>query len=294
MKITNRMNLPEAMVKAVSTRRHNAPGRLSATTLLNGTKQILLIDRHWDNLEDDVADRFWAIIGTAIHDVLEHEGENEFAEEFMSHEVDGIIVTGRIDNYNMRDEIISDYKSVSVWKIKFQDFEDWEHQGMMYAWLLIKNGFKVKTCRFVSLIKDHSKRDAKRDLSYPQKPMYVYEFDVTRERLAEIEAFITTKIAEYKLHREMSDDDIPPCTAKERWEKPTKYAVKKKNRKSAVRVMNTMEDAEKYIADLDKEHYIEIRPGESTRCQDYCIASDYCNFYRDNVATAEDEENTAA
>jgi len=294
LKITNRMNLPEAMVKAVSTRRHNAPGRLSATTLLNGTKQILLIDRHWDNLEDDVADRFWAIIGTAIHDVLEHEGENEFAEEFMSHEVDGIIVTGRIDNYNMRDEIISDYKSVSVWKIKFQDFEDWEHQGMMYAWLLIKNGFKVKTCRFVSLIKDHSKRDAKRDLSYPQKPMYVYEFDVTRERLAEIEAFITTKIAEYKLHREMSDDDIPPCTAKERWEKPTKYAVKKKNRKSAVRVMNTMEDAEKYIADLDKEHYIEIRPGESTRCQDYCIASDYCNFYRDNVATAEDEENTAA
>jgi len=293
LKITNRMNLPEAMVKAVSTRRHNNPGRLSATTLLNGTKQILLTDRHWDILEDDVADRFWAIIGTAIHNVLEHEGENEFAEEFMSHDVDGITVTGRIDNYNMRDEIISDYKSVSVWKIKFQDFEDWERQGMIYAWLLIKNGFKVKTCRFVSLIKDHSKRDAKRDSSYPQKPMHVYEFAVTQERLEKIEAFVKAKIAEYKQHREMADDEIPPCTAKERWEKPTKYAVKKEGRKTAVRVMDTMAEAEKLSGDLGKGHYVETRPGESIRCQDYCSCCEFCNFYRDNVAAAEEEAISA-
>jgi hypothetical protein len=33
------MNLPDALAKAVTTRRHNNPGRLSATTLLNGVKQ---------------------------------------------------------------------------------------------------------------------------------------------------------------------------------------------------------------------------------------------------------------
>jgi hypothetical protein len=70
MIITNKMNLPEALVKAVTTRRHNNPGRLSATTLLNGMKQIILTDRHWDQLEDDVSDRFWAIFGTAVHALL--------------------------------------------------------------------------------------------------------------------------------------------------------------------------------------------------------------------------------
>lgn len=293
MKITNKMNLPEALVKAVSIRRHNDPCRLSATTLLNGTKQILLTDRHWDDLEDDVANRFWAIIGTVAHKALEHEGEHEFAEEFVSYEVDGITVTGRIDLYNMKEESITDYKTNSVWKIKFRDFGDWELQGMIYAWLLIKNGFKVKTCRFVSLIKDHSKRDAKRDSFYPQQPMFVYEFDITPDRLERIETFIRGKIAEYKSNLEKTDDDIPPCSAKERWEKPTKYAVKKEGRKTAVRVMDSADEAEKYVADIGKWHYVETRPGESVRCQDYCSCCDYCNFYRNNVATAEEEASAA-
>jgi hypothetical protein len=290
MIITNKMNLPEALVKSVSVRRHNDPGRLSATTLLNGIKQILLTDRHWDDLSDDVADRFWAIIGTAVHSVLEHEGVNEFTEEFMSYELDGVTVTGRIDNYNMKDGIIADYKSVSVWKVKFHDFSDWHQQGLIYAWLLHKNGFKVERCQFIALIKDHSKRDAKRDFQYPQKPMYVYEFAVTSEGLAEIEAFIKEKIAAYKQYREMPDDGIPPCSPEERWEKPTKYAVKKEGRKTAVRVLDTQDEAEKMSADLGKGHYIETRPGEQVRCQDYCLCCEYCDFYRDHVKAEDDAD----
>ena len=293
MIITNKTGLPEALVKAVTTQRHNKPGHLSATTLLNGTKQVILTDRHWDELEDDVADRFWAVIGTAIHSVLEDEGKDEFTEEFVSQEVEGIKVTGRIDNFNMRTGVISDYKSVSVWKIKFKDFEDWRKQGLIYAWLLQKNGFEVKTCRFVALIKDHSKRDAKRDPSYPQGPMYVYEFPVTPEALEEIETFIKDKVAAYNQYKNVVDDDIPPCTAKERWEKPAKYAVKKDGRKTAVRVLDTLEEAEKLAADLGKGHYVETRPGESVRCQDYCSACEYCNFYQTNIAIPEEEAVSA-
>jgi hypothetical protein len=288
------MGLPEAIAKAVTTRKHNDPGRLSATTLLNGTKQIILTDRHWDELEDDVADRFWAIIGTAVHSVLENEGVNEFTEEFMSHELDGVTITGRIDNYNMQEGIVADYKSVSVWKIKFQDFYDWYKQGMIYAWLLHKNGFKVSKCQFVALIKDHSKRDAKRDQSYPQKPMYVYEFDVTPDGLVKIEEFMKAKVADYKQKNKVSDDDIPPCSPEERWEKPTKYDVKKNGRKSAVRVMDTMEEAEKLAADLGAGHFVETRLGESIRCQDYCLCCEHCNFYKANVVPLEEEEAVPA
>jgi hypothetical protein len=225
---------------------------------------------------------------------LEDEGADEFAEEFISHELDGIVVTGRIDNYNMRTAVISDYKNVSVWKIKFQSFEDWRLQGLIYAWLLIKNGFEVKTCRFVAFIKDHSKRDAKRDSSYPRKPVYVYDFPVTDAGLAEIEAYIKAKIADYKKTLELADDEIPPCSADERWEKPTKYAVKKEGRKTAVRVMDTLEEAEKLAGDLGKGHSVETRPGESIRCAEYCSCCEWCNFYRDNVAAADAQDALSA
>ena len=290
MKITNYMNLPEGFVKAVSVRRHNKPGRLSATTLLSGTKQILLMDRHWDELEEDASDHFYAVFGSAVHTVLEEEGVDEFSEEFVSYEVDGIIVTGRIDNYNMRTGVISDYKSVTVWKIKFRDFEDWKKQGFIYAWLLHKNGFMVKTCRFIAIMKDHSKRDAKRDSSYPRCPVYVHEFEVTTADLEEIETFIKSKIAEYKQYKDMADDEIPPCTPEQRWQKATKYAVKKEGRKTAVRVMDTQEEADKMAADLGKNHFVEVRPGESIRCQDYCSCCMFCDFYRDVVAVAEAQE----
>jgi hypothetical protein len=75
MIITNKLNLPEGFVKAVSTEKHNAEGCLSATTLIQGVKQIILTDRYWDMLVDDVSDRLWAIWGAAVHSLLESEGE---------------------------------------------------------------------------------------------------------------------------------------------------------------------------------------------------------------------------
>ena len=288
MQIKNRFGLPEALVKAVSFRRHT-PGSLSATTMLNGMKNILLSDRHWDDLEEDVAERLWALFGKAGHSLLEDEGADEVTEEYLSFEMDGITITGIIDNYNLKTGMISDYKFISVTKILFQDFGDWYKQGMIYAWLLRKNGFKAKTCQFIAMIKDHKKREAKHKPSYPQIPLYVYDFDVTEEGLAEIEEYIKGKIAEYKQYRNLPDNEIPPCTAKERWDKPTKYAVKKDGRKSAVRVFDVPDDAAKLAAELGKNHYVETRPGESTRCMYYCSCCEFCNFYRDTVTEEQDE-----
>ena len=289
MKITNIHGLPEALVNAVSVRPHNDPGRLSATTLLKSTKQILLTARHWDKLEEDVLDRFWALFGTAIHSMLESEGENEFTEEYMSHPLNGITVTGRIDNYNMKTGDITDWKSCSVWKIINEDFLDWRRQGLIYAWLLHKNGFMVKTCRFIAIMKDHSLRKARHQASYPKLPVYVHEFPVTEFGLKETESFMQSRIETYKKYKDMADDDIPPCTPEERWEKPTKYAVIKDGAKKAYRLLDTQEEAEKIAGDM-KGYSVEKRPGESTRCIDYCACNEFCNYYRDNVAGAEDQE----
>ena len=114
MKITNKLNLPEGLVKAVSTERHNEPGKISATTLIQGLKQTILMDRHWDELEEDISERIFAIWGTAVHSLLEQEGENDFTELDMFHTVGNITVTGRLDNYDMQNGVICDYKTASV------------------------------------------------------------------------------------------------------------------------------------------------------------------------------------
>jgi hypothetical protein len=281
------MGLPEGLVRASTSERHNALGTISATTLLHGVKQIHLTDRHWEELEDDVSDRIWAIWGSAVHALLEHEGETEFTELSMSHGFHGIKVTGKIDNYDMKAGVISDYKTASIWKVKFGDFDDWYKQGMIYAWLLDKNNFKVQKCRFIAILKDHSKSKARFDFDYPQEPVYVYEFDVTQERLWEIEAFIEERVKAYLETASMGDDEIPECSPDERWEEAPKYAVMKQGRKSAVKLFDAREPAEAMVDELGHDkHYLEERHGESKKCQGYCICCEFCHFYQNHVKKA--------
>jgi hypothetical protein len=288
------MNLPMGLVKAASSDRHNGPGRISATTLLHGIKQIHLTDRHWEELEDDVADRIWAIFGSAVHALLEHEGETDFTEIAMEHEFQGLTVTGRIDNFDMGSGTIRDYKTASIWKVKFQDFDDWYKQGMIYAWLLDKNGFKVNKCQFIAILKDHSKSKARYDFEYPQTPVYRYEFDVTQERIWEIEAFIEERVKVYLETAALGDDEIPECSPEERWEDPPKYAVMKQGRKSAVKLFDTREPAEAMVDELGHDkHYLEARPGEAKKCQGYCICSEFCHFYQNHVKTPEASSEVA-
>jgi hypothetical protein len=287
MTLTNKLHLPEGLVKAVSTERHNEAGCISATTLIQGMKHIILTERHWEKLEDDVSDRIWAIWGQAVHSLLEHEGENEFSEQKMTYTIGDITVTGRIDNYDMRNGIICDYKTASVWKIKYNDFDDWYKQGMIYAWLLRNNGFAVEKCRFIALLKDHSKSDAAREYTYPNNPVYVYEFNVTFADLLKINGFIRGKVREYLRCLELSDDEIPPCSPEERWDKAAVYAVMKPGRKSAIRLFDNQVAAETMTAELGKGHYVEHRSGESVKCQSFCLCCRFCNYYQNCVKSVE-------
>jgi hypothetical protein len=162
---------------------------------------------------------------------------------------------------------------------------------MIYSWLLDKNNFKVQKCRFIAILKDHSKSKARFDPDYPQEPVYVYEFDVTQERLWEIEAFIEKRVNEYLQYKPLGDDEIPECSPEERWEDPPKYAVMKQGRKSAVKLFDTRESAEAMVDDLGHDkHYLEERLGEAKKCQGYCICCEFCHFYQNHVKTTEASE----
>ena len=280
MKITNNLCLPDAFVHAVSTERHNAPHCYSATTLNKGAKEIVLTDRHYDEITVDASEQIWAVWGTAVHALLESEKDDNFHEERFKVAVGNSYVTGQVDSYDMERGIINDWKTASVWKVQFADFADWRAQGLTYAWLLIKSGLEVKKCRFVALLKDHSKTKAKHDASYPQSPVFVYEFDVTAEDLAATEARIISKVTQIENAYKLGDDDIEPCTLEERWADGEKYAVMKNGRKTAVKLFDNQQDAEAYAGELGNSHYVEHRPAVSRKCEDYCSCCDFCNFYK--------------
>jgi hypothetical protein len=227
---------------------------------------------------------------------MESEGENDFTEQSMTYEVEGITVTGKIDNYDMKHGVIGDYKTAQAIKVKIGDFNDWYLQGMIYAWLLAKNKFPVNRCRFIALLKDHSKTDAMRDSQYPQAPVFIYEFPVTPQGLFKIGVYIRNKVEEYKRYLNMNDNDIPACSPEERWERPPKFAVTKKGNKRAFRVFDRKEDADLLALTKGDNHYVEYRQGESIKCQSYCICRRFCNFYHEsaNAVTPEPADEQAA
>lgn len=286
---TNKMNLPQSFVNFVSTARHNEPGTLSATTLLKGDKEIILSDRHFDEMTQDASELVWASFGTAFHLLMEKQDDDSFKEEKFEVDVDGWKVTGRVDRYDMENEVLEDWKTASVWKVMFQSFDDWKAQGLTYAWLMRQSGLNVKRCRFVAMLKDHSKTDAKRKADYPQAPVYIYDFPVTDKDLEETEQRIKAKIKSITDNYKLDDNLIMPCSKSERWADGEEYAVMKTGRKTAVKVFKEKDDpdakkhAESYAEELGTSHYVEYRPAISRKCADYCPCKEFCNFYHDSV-----------
>lgn len=279
MKVTNKLGLPQAFVDAVSVERHNQKGSYSATTLLKGACEVMLLERHYDEIEVDASDSIWAVWGTAVHSIFEKQNTNTIKEEFYSVDVLNSKVTGRVDSYDPETKILHDFKTASCYKVIYQDFDDWKKQGLIYTWLMGKCGIEVKKCEFIALLKDHSKSKAKVDASYPQSPTFVYRFDVTEADLAEIEKFIFAKVSEFEEAEKIADAELKPCTNEERWATEDKWAIMKAGRKTALKVCNSEEEA-KSLMDQMGGTSIEYRAGESKKCADYCSCKDFCPFYK--------------
>ena len=243
MKVTNELGLPQAFINALNLEKHNEKGCYSATTLLKGACETILADRHFDEIETDVADCVWQIWGTAVHLIFEKAGIEGFTEEKFSVPVSNSKVTGRVDLYDLENETVYDWKTASTWKVQFNDFSDWDKQGLIYAWLMKQNGLKVKEIKFVALLKDHSKSKARKDLEYPQKPVVVHTVKVTEEALKEIEAFINMKVRQFEVAETLVDEKLTPCTNEERWATEDKWAIMKAGRKTALKVCNSEEEA---------------------------------------------------
>jgi len=284
LKITNKHGIPDTFVNVLK-RPTYSKGRahLSATQLLNSPKIVAMTKKFEDELEQDVSDMVWSIFGTAIHGVLEHgKDDNHIVEERLHTTFDGWRISGAIDLQIVTgpDTIsIRDYKTTSAWAVMNEKIE-WEQQLNIYAWLVEICKLKiVDSVGIVAIIRDWSRREAAKNPDYPQSP--VKEIPINLWPYQQREDFISERISKHsecEFHME-TDEELPPCTPEEMWEKPTTYALKKKGGVRAIKVYETMEDAER--ACDEKVHEIEVRLGTRTRCESFCPVNNYCQQWRD-------------
>ena len=70
---------------------------------------------------------------------------------------------------------------------------------------------------------------------------------------------------------------LPDCSDEDMWAKPAVWALKKTGGVRAKSLHYSEDAANKALEDAGKGYEIEFRPGERTRCENYCNVRDFCS-----------------
>ena len=298
--VTNNKGFPDALVRAVENDSYSkGMADRSVTGLLAPPRQAALIDIYGDEVTEDVSERTFALYGQLVHLLLERAGEqsrNAINEERLFTEVGGWTISGQTDTITLTEEegwAVSDYKFVTAYKFKREYTgellipEEYEQQLNMYAYLLRENGFKVDGLKIVAIYRDWSKLEAKRDKNYPQLGAETHDIPLWSEDKAK--AFIEERV---RLHQDAmflgnkyaeAASNLPECTDEERWAKPDKFALMPTAKSARARkLFNSEVNATAWAAanNMKPGWVIEHRRGVNTRCESYCLVSDYCTQFQ--------------
>lgn len=279
MKYTNTSNLPDALFRAISNDSYTrGDADISVTQLIAPPRQVALETKHADELSEDVIDRVFAVLGQAVHTILERANVKGVAERRLSIERLGWKISGAMDLYD-EGGVLIDYKVQSFWRFKDGVPEDVEAQLNIYAQILRDNGYPVKALKIVAILRDWSKSMAERDPSLPQKQVIMLNVPLWGEEKAN--AFILERVEFHRAAREL----LPLCTDDERWTKD-EYAVMRKGAKRATKLFrvedrkdreNQREQAAIHASTFPDAVVIH-RQDSTVRCN-YCSVSAFCSQY---------------
>lgn len=295
MRLTNKHNVPDPVVRAVSRDPYSkGAADFSVTELIDSPRVRALRVLHEDSIEEDVSDLMFSLLGRAVHQILEWGAkEGHTAEERLYAEVNGYTISGAMDlqkheglapGANAPGVIISDYKVTTVASF-LAEKSDWHKQLNMYGWLVAKNkGDNIDGLQIVAILRDWTARRASED-NYPASPIQTVQIPVWP--FDQVDAYIRERV---DLHvRAMQDAFINPlgiahCTPEERWEGKPYYAVMKVGGKRANMTTPSEEEAKEEVQRLTAsgkgEYYIETRGGTPKRCEaNWCKVADWCDQY---------------
>jgi hypothetical protein len=285
MKITNKTKLPQIVEDwAAYDSYDRGTADFTATELIKPERILGLERRHKDEIEVDVTDLVWRMSGQAKHVIFERVAqqnpERYIAEQRYTMAVAGTVISGQLDLYDRETETLFDYKEAKVWKQIFgEDDEEWTAQANINAFLCYHIGnHEVKHLVNIVLFKDWSMRQAQRDKNYPQQPIRAWRLDLWN--LNRTLQYIQQRVSLHKAA--LGNGDLPLCSPKERWQKPSRWAVMKQGKKTAVKLFDSQLEASAFVQEASdyKVLSVEERKAEDTRCMFYCDVWNFCDHGR--------------
>lgn len=199
---------------------------ISATSLIRPIQEVVLLDRHYQEVEKEANEMFDALVGTAIHESLQKMPERggEMRELRVGTVIKEVLVTGQFDY--IRDGKIGDYKTTKVGSYIFGDKEfEYVAQLSIDRYLLKEDPrFRLEisdigeiTLMFMDwrdrefTTKKYGFLDAP---GYPNKTMKI---DFKLWTYEETERFLLRKVTDYKIASLLDNHELPACSDKERW-----------------------------------------------------------------------------
>jgi len=296
MNITNKSNLPKVIERAVKNDPYDSSGsNISATRLIAPPRIRVLEMRNWDLIEDDVSNRIFSLLGQSVHHILERSKlKVDIAERRLFYKDDkitnGWTLSGQFDLLSRQGDL-TDFKVTSAWAALdalTNGKEEWENQLNVLDFLCRKNQktltrykkeVKVKSLSIMAILRDWSKLKVMQSDNYPRKQVVM--IPIRRWSEEEQNNYVQARI---KLHQDAEKtDDLPLCTAKERWRKEDSHALMLDNRKTAKRVLPTRQEMDQYMKD---NKFVEgqgckvvFRAGQDVRCQHYCSVNQFCSHF---------------
>ncbi len=280
--LTNRMNLPQSIVAAVTNDPYNAgKSDISVTSLIQPPYQRQLRDKV--EVIEDVADRVWSLLGKSVHTVLEraypdHMLERAVVEQRLFTECNGWIVSGQMDV--LEDNVLMDFKVTSVWAREGK--KEWEQKLNLLKLLCMRKynetgdpRYLVKDIQIIAIYRDWVAAKGKFDNDYPDAQVGVIK--VPMWTCQDAEAFLLERV---KAHQ---DANPPICTDEERWATKEVWALMKEGRKSAVKLYDDEASANEACEAAGAKHSVVHRPGEYRRCMQYCNVSHGCPAWQKDV-----------
>ena len=277
MRWTNKFNLPEPVVRAVQQDTYN-PGKsdITVTRLVLPPRIAVLQEMHADEIEEDVSDGFFRMLGRCVHKILEEKDTDALVEHrfYSSERLQGLIVSGQIDRYDFKTRTIQDYKFTTCYSAQNGVKNEWIAQLNLLALLARENGYPVENLELILLLRDYSKTQSDNNPSYPSSPVLRIPVEVYPNE--KIEWYLNSRLKAYL----SAKTNMPECLPEERWMRPDMFAVMKPGGKRAVREFESEAEASAFSEKSTDKVIVTRRNGTSVRCETFCPVRQFCNQWK--------------
>lgn len=282
MKITNKLNYPQAVIVAAEKQLYKPTwDNVRVSELLPGLLTKYLSIKYWDELVVDVDDLLLSMFGTSWHQYLSGwQSPNEVHNKRWYAVINGVQLSGETDIYgfeehNQPNAVIEDNKVTSAWAFVFGR-KEWEYQLNSYAYLVRANGYPIHELYINAFLRDWSQYEAMKDRQKEYPKSRFYRLQVLLWTIDMQLAFLEKRIQLHEIAKKDGNIDVIACTPEERWQRKESWAVKKKGRQSALRCADTFEQAQTLAKKFKGDITIEHRPGKCVKCNSYCLVRAVC------------------